>query len=110
MRRRLHFALVIVVVLLCVPAVTRAVQRLEPLAASPLASGLSRNCEAPPERVQISSPVAVLQIAQAADHLVRDATQHGRAFWTDVVLDEPLPVSLISSPHDSLRAPPSTLL
>jgi len=107
MVRRALFAIVIVV-LLCVPALTRTVQRLDPIAPAPQAVGLSRNCEAPPQRVQLSGPQSTADVAEMLDadgalappERVPVARPEG---------DARLPAFLVSSPPDSLRAPPVRL-
>ena len=102
---RLPFATVILV-LLCVPAATRASQRLDPVAPSPLAVGLSRNCEAPPQRVQLSGPQSTVDFAQMLDADAASARPE-RVLFARTAADERLPAFLLSSPPDSLRAPPA---
>jgi hypothetical protein len=104
---RLQFALVIVV-LLFVPALTRTVQRLDPVSLSPQAVGLSRNCETPPPRVHLSAPQSSVEIATLLD-AIAEAADSERVPFTRTAGDEPVPASLVCSPPDSLRAPPASL-
>jgi hypothetical protein len=103
---RLQFA-TLIVVLLCVPALTRASQRLDPIAPSPQAVGLSRNCEVPPQRVVLTGPQTTSDfLAEAADADTA-AIAPERVPFARTAGDEQLLVFLPSSPPDSLRAPPA---
>ncbi len=103
MRRYLEAAL-IVVVMLCVPALTRASQRLDLIGAVPQASGLSRNCDTPPERIQ--PPVAAFPSVAAPDAVAGPAVVPEHRIADPVTDAEPVPTPSIVSPPDSLRAPP----
>jgi hypothetical protein len=103
MRRCLEAAL-IVVVMLCVPALTRVSQRLDLIGAVPQASGLSRNCDAPPERTRSAVPSSLSIIAPAV--IVTLAEASDQRSDGPIAPAAPPPVSAVVSPPDSLRAPP----
>jgi hypothetical protein len=106
MHRRLMEVALIVIVLLCVPALTRVPQRLDFIGTAPQASGLSRNCDAPPERVHLTRPATVaiepsVVVAHSVPHFIQPDCR--------IRADEPLPPLPVASPPDSLRAPPAAI-
>jgi hypothetical protein len=105
MHRRFVEVALIVIVLLCVPALTRVPQRLDFIGTVPQASGLSRNCDAPPKRSDLSSerPTTIaIEPSVVAVQSIPNVLQSDY----HVQSDEPLPHAPITSPPDSLRAPP----
>jgi hypothetical protein len=109
MRRRFVEVALIVIVLMCVPALTRMAQRLDFIGTVPQASGLSRNCDAPPRRTDLSSARPNTIVIEPSIVIV-DAVPTVLQSDHRVRADEPLPSPPVPSPPDSLRAPPSALI
>jgi hypothetical protein len=94
-------ALLSVLVLVCVPAIARAGQKLETASHAP---GFSRNIECPPKKVTVAPMAAV----------VSPALINGSEIVATVVVapspDTALPRSPLLSAPRPLRAPPSAFL
>jgi hypothetical protein len=107
MFRRLELVLLLAVSMLCVPALTRVMQQLAPATQAGQASGFSRSCDAPPDRVEVSTTIAVTTaMPSATDRLPAPPPLPGA---DRPASDDALPSFPVVSPPDSLRAPPSRL-
>jgi len=97
-------AVLLLIVLVCVPAVTRATQRLDGAPVTPTA-GFSKSGDCPPNRVTLD-PVAPSFVLAAAVAAVR-APHAARAIEAT---DSRLIPSPVPAPPGPLRAPPVSFL
>ena len=106
--RRVHLILLLAICMLCVPALTRVMQQLAPVAsASTQPSGFSRNCDSPPERVSGSPLLASAPLLSTP--VAPDVPAPTLAITpVRAPADDALPALADVFRPTSLRAPPSS--
>ena len=94
------FAALLVLILLCVPSLTRVYQQLDQRStASTLTSSFSRSADCPPTKILVDMPQPVASRELPVERLT--AIEHP----LPAAVLRPIP-SLDSAPPDALRAPP----
>ena len=102
MNRRIQTLLLLLVVV-CVPAATRASQRLSYHPLSPESSGFSKSSASAPEKARLMPVVLVVRVLEPSD---MDTHRPG----TCVPLELSLTPSPVDFSPDALRAPPRSSL
>jgi hypothetical protein len=102
MNRRIQTLLLLLVVV-CVPAATRATQHLNYHPLSQESSGFSKSSASAPEKARLVPAVIVVRVLEATD---TDARQPGACVPPELSLT----LSPVDFSPDSLRAPPRSSL
>jgi hypothetical protein len=90
---------------LCVPALTRVTQHLTAVSTSHESSGFSKSADSAPERVTIAP-----DLHRTASDVVAAATVEAvQPAWAARVVDAPLPASPPLASPRPLRAPPASV-